>query len=582
MKNEFSLSNSKAMLNFSAKYCDTTEKLINSKGFATVVKSFVKKNGEYATRVYHFLVKLANTDDEDEQAEQFLTLIRLLTIMDFDRILSDFQQYHDLKNERSELHHTTEELYNYWRKLERYSVINQENGTQGLETTNFVQANTDFSQLVLQVHRKVEHNIIRQHPLVFRQVQAGVNVGMVLTPGKWTLPPKYEILEGIPFIKSIILEAPFITYPKKNKRDGLFGEVQTHPLEGLSMNKDHFFCYPAKIGDLLAYLYFHRDLLSHGVSVANLFQMAESEEYLGKKPDIVYVFGAKQRGEVVNVFYDDEENNIMVGLVTFGDKVDYFGYMKKMSLTLHNLIQIKRGKLPIHGAMVNIVMQNGKSANVCIIGDSGAGKSESLEAFRSLSETYIRDMTIVFDDMGTFQLKQNEKPYAYGTEIGAFVRLDDLDQGYAFKEIDRSIFMNPDKTNARLIMPVATYAEIMKGYPIDILLYANNYDELSDEDNAVRYFDGVDNAIEVFRRGSRMSKGTTTETGLVDSYFANPFGPAQKQEETEVLLQSFMEDCFDKGVKVGELLTQLGIEGRENTGPKRAAIDLFEIIKNLN
>ena len=48
-----------------------------------------------------------------------------------------------------------------------------------------------------------------------------------------------------------------------------------------------------------------------------------------------------------------------------------------MLLTLHNLIMIKRGYLPIHGAMVNIEMKNGKQANVVIMGDSGAGKSEA-------------------------------------------------------------------------------------------------------------------------------------------------------------------------------------------------------------
>ncbi len=79
-----------------------------------------------------------------------------------------------------------------------------------------------------------------------------------------------------------------------------------------------------------------------------------------------------------------------------------------MTLTLHNLIMIKRGYLPIHGAMVNIVTKNDKTANVIIMGDSGAGKSESLEAFRELSEDYISDMTIIFDDMGVVKLNKDE------------------------------------------------------------------------------------------------------------------------------------------------------------------------------
>lgn len=153
-----------------------------------------------------------------------------------------------------------------------------------------------------------------------------------------------------------------------------------------------------------------------------------------------------------------------------------------MILTLHNLIMIKRGNLPIHGAMVNIQMKNGKHANVVIMGDSGAGKSESLEAFRTMSEEYISNMTVIFDDMGTFK-EINGEVYGYGTEIGAFVRLDDLAQGYAFREIDRSIFMNPDKINARLVMPVSPYSEIVKGYKIDVLLYANNFTDVSEGEN---------------------------------------------------------------------------------------------------
>ena len=71
----------------------------------------------------------------------------------------------------------------------------------------------------------------------------------------------------------------------------------------------------------------------------------------------------------------------MLGYVNYSEEIDYFGYMKKMILTLHNLIMIKRGNLPIHGAMVNIQMKNGTHAYVVILGVSGAGKSESLEAF---------------------------------------------------------------------------------------------------------------------------------------------------------------------------------------------------------
>ena len=79
-----------------------------------------------------------------------------------------------------------------------------------------------------------------------------------------------------------------------------------------------------------------------------------------------------------------------------------------------------------------------------------------------------------------------------------------------------------------------------------------------------------------------MAKGTTTEKGLVKSFFANPFGPVQKQEETEVLLDKYFTNFFETGVKVGQLRTRLGIKGKEKNGPLKAAEKLLEAIKTLN
>jgi len=320
--------------------------------------------------------------------------------------------------------------------------------------------------------------------------------------------------------------------------------------------------------------------MAHGISLCNLFEMARKEECRGRKPDLIYVFGASDdENELKTVFYHDKENDIMLGYINHSDEVDYFGYMKKMSLTLHNLRMIDKGWLPIHGAMVNIVLKNGKTANVVIMGDSGAGKSESIEAFRALSEDYISEMTVIFDDMGTFKIK-DDAIYGYGTEIGAFVRLDDLDQGYAFKEMDRSIFMNPDKVNARLIMPVAPYKKIIQGHKVDFFFYANNYSKVEDG-KSLEYFGTPEEAIKVFRAGARMAKGTTTEKGLVESFFANPFGPAQKEKETDVLINKYFDIMFKSGVKVGQIKTALGVKGQEKHGPKNAALQLFEEIKKL-
>ena len=146
--------------------------------------------------------------------------------------------------------------------------------------------------------------------------------------------------------------------------------------------------------------------------------------------------------------------------------------------------------------------------------------------------------------------------------------------------MDRSIFMNPDKVNARLVIPVASYKEITKGHKVDFFFYANNYEGPGEEGKYLNYFNSPEEAKKVFKAGARMAKGTTTEKGLVESYFANPFGPAQKQEATNILIDKYFEAMFDGNkVKVGQIKTCLGVEGQEKDGPKNAAIELFDEIK---
>jgi len=581
MKKEFSLSNNKAMINFSAKYCDTIEKILEADAFRRVTDAYMASIEKRNTKNYKHMMHFYEETTMAQLSERFIEVMKLLTIFEGKEVMKIREDYKPFLEDPDWFVALVEDFYAYWRRLERYSVIQSRRNTEGLAQTSFIEANNKFTNLILELYRKIEKNVLGYEPNVFRQVPAGVNAGVILQETLWPLPRGYEILSDVPFISAIVMDSPFISYPKKNTRSGFFKETLKNPMEDAYLNKDHFFCYPAKIGKLVAFLYFHRDLMAQGISLSNLFEMAREEEYAGRKPDIVYVFGGKSSDQAMdNVFYDDAKNDIMLGFVPYSENIDYFGYMKKMSLTLHNLIAIKRGHLPIHGAMVNINMKNGKSANVVILGDSGAGKSESLEALRSLSEDHISDMTIVFDDMGIFT-EEEGTIIAYGTEIGAFVRLDDLDQGYAFKEIDRSIFMNPDKTNARLVMPVATYKEVVRGYKVDLFLYANNYKVLEEGEAGVRYFTDKEEAKEVFRSGKRMAKGTTQEKGLVESYFANPFGPYQKQEETDLLLDRYFNALFAYNIKVGEIYTQLGVEGKEKSGPRDAAMELFKEITSL-
>ena len=246
-----------------------------------------------------------------------------------------------------------------------------------------------------------------------------------------------------------------------------------------------------------------------------------------------------------------------------------------MCLTLHNLAQMKRGWLPIHGAFVNITLKNGKRKGIMLMGDSGAGKSESIEALKNVGKDVIKNIEVVFDDMGTIHLEDGV-PYGQGTEVGAFIRLDDLDPGTPYRDMDRSIFMNPESSNnARVITPAAPYEVISMNHKIDLFAYANNYDDKL----GLARFESLEAAKSTCVEGKRMAKGTTQEVGISTTYFANPFGPMQKQDICDPLIDQVFTALRDNGVFVGEIYTHLGLSKENRDGINLAAQQLLEFIE---
>ena len=230
--------------------------------------------------------------------------------------------------------------------------------------------------------------------------------------------------------------------------------------------------------------------------------------------------------------------------------------MKKICLTVHNLHQIYRDRLPIHGSMVKITFANGKERNVVFFGDSGAGKSESLEALQEIADDKIASLETIFDDMGSFTVDDQVKNgiSAQGTEIGAFVRLDDLSSAVAFDNMDRGVYLNPERKNARVIIPADTWQHVVQHHHVDMWVYANNYDK----EIGLHRFANEEEAKKTFVAGKRMALGTTDEVGLSTTFFANPFGPVQEQERTKPIIDKVFKTLFDHDVYVGEIYTHLG------------------------
>ena len=486
---------------------------------------------------------------------------------------------------RKALDEFVEGLYNFWRSFDRYLVLRSEPGPSSFDQRPYRSFNATaeaLAHLVRSTYRDARENITRDHPRVYRQVPAGTNIAFIAVLRENQLPEKYcEAVGTVPFIRHVWITPPLIMDPPMNKRTGQFRKVDRNPLEGLKLSDREWLCYPALVGPLVIFIYFHQQFIGLGSALANLFELA-SDEQIVTGPDALYLFGVPPEtltdfGELPTVFFDDEDSGLLIGAVPGEDKFGYFGYLKKMTLTLHNIVMMKRGRLPYHGAMVHISLKTSQETNILLIGDTAAGKSESLEAFRVLGGNNIREMRIIADDMGSLEVTQEGQVLAYGTEIGAFIRLDDLQQGYAFGQIDRAIIMSPQKVNARVVLPITTMDEVLKGYPVDFILYANNYEETDERHPIVERFHSVEHALTVFRDGASMSKGTTSVSGLTHSYFANIFGPPQYMDLHEAVATRTFEAALKSGVWIGELRTRLGIPGYQTKGPEEAAQALLDI-----
>lgn len=577
----FNIIEQKVIIRLNNRVCESADEILDSELCREIIKraiaSLQKRNS--------FLLGVFENNSADEKSIskliEVLKHILKMPLNETSKVVSGSERFF---KDPYLLNEFVEYLYNYWRSFDRF-LISYSNG-ENYDQKPFRTFNSTIGHLttiIRGMYRDIQENITGQHPRVYRQVTAGAEVSTI--SATMTVPfnaPEYEQLNKIPVIRQILLYPPLILNPPMNKRTGKFEKVNQNPINGLQFKSDDWLCYPAKVGELVILIYFHNKFSDLGHSLCNLFQLADDED-LKRKPDAIYFYGVEgdsldKLGNYPTVFYEDNKNDMLVAGVPGRNEFGYFGYLKKMVLTLHNVIMIKRQRLPFHGALVRIILKGNHDKTILFIGDTGAGKSETLEAFRELGEEYIQDIIIIADDMGSLEIAENGDIIGYGTEIGAFLRLDDLQPGYALGQIDRAIIMSANQVNARIIIPVTSFENVIKGHKIDFILYANNYDEIDEEHPLIERIKTPDQAINIFREGTVMSKGTTSSTGLVHSYFANIFGPPSYKPEHDALAKQYFEAFFAANLFIGQMRTRLGLSGWERNGPVEAAKELLNTI----
>lgn len=572
--------------------------IFNSVYLKNIILELIQDSEETNNSLYSFF-KLFLKDSEAEliadryDIEEITQLLLALSVNTLDHLdSSSYFSFPTLAPYREVLAIFVEDVFNLWRSKHRFMIkkdtFSYHSSTRIHKQISLVKNNSDLKSLVLGLYRQILVNISERRMKILRQLPSGAQAGFIFDNPKFNEEIKIknaEFLYNMNYVWSVVLEPPVIFYTRSNKRSGLFKVVDSPILEKIHIeNPDDWLVFPIHVNDKLIFVVVYKEYFALATGLANLFEFAKFETLENQKPEGIYFFGVKksffENEEDSNGIIYKENDGTYVALVGDDPSIDYFGYMKKMILTIHNLIVIDENRLPVHGALAEIKLRNGSSFNIMFVGDSGAGKSETLDALNRIKKQ-VSEVNILIDDMGSLDILLDGTVVAYGTETGAFVRLDDLQPGYAYSAIDRSIFMNPNEVNARVIVPYSNYEEIIKPTKIDFFLYANNYEKVSDEFEIIEFYDEVEKALEVFSKGARMAKGTTSEKGLTYSYFANPFGAIQRKERHEQIAKRYMEAMIKSGVKVGTIRTQLGIPDFEEKGPLIAAEGLLKYLKNI-
>lgn len=473
------------------------------------------------------------------------------------------------KHKQDELLNLVDSLYDYWRRLNRY-VFFDNSSDKKISHQEFIHKFNQFADHIITFYRTIYETILGREQTIYRVLPSGGNAGILLNKKELQVPESLNYLKSVPVLESLVTQPPFIIKTKENKRKGIFFELDK-PITAEQLDHENCYALCINIFDTRGLVIIHKDYLGFLVALGNLFQVEPYDCDSDKKPfEFILLFGTENSGDKC-YYYKDK--NTYIGVCPKEAKIDYFGYAKKMILTLFNLVMIDRKLLPIHGAGIRI-RRGDKTKNLFFLGDSGAGKSETLEAIRLLYKKKYQVETI-FDDMGTFHLLK-DGVYATGTEIGAFVRLDDLDQGYSLRSADRAVYLNIDEDNSRVVIPIEDFEMTYTLHKVDAFLLADNY---TDTVKGIEIYKDVETAIRDFEKGERVALNTTNEKGLVSTYFANPFGPLQRKEQVHSYINKYFNKLFDDHIPIGKLYTRLSLDRKK--GPYQGAESLIGLFEKL-
>ena len=581
--------------------CKTPKQLIKSKTFERYLNIYKEE----------FIKELRKRQDKDLKEElqhriEFIKDIKPLHYLDILNGVTPFSG-DELRDFRASVQFLDGAFHHYRTKTYARLILTTEevlNGSSAEIIKNKISSKADkLSELIIETRRILLVKVgfgsgIRRS----QGLECHPNVAIGQIDGKAIkLPSDYSVLKEVPVTTSADMRTGVYYTTHAYKRAFPFFELSHNPFKSRKFIAEDYIAIPFEIGawNILCYIHKTPGYIELEPGLLNLFPYSKTKNVTDKQVDGIFILGCPNSDMNDLGYFNDKKNNLLVGLIPGLDDCQYFGYGKKPMLTLHNVLCILKGDLPLHCGATRYVVRFDEKTN----------------------EPYIFDSIIKADDMGRAILEKNENgdetPYFYGTETGAFACLDGFSEHAKMQMEGREIGYNKHSgTNARQIVPVTDYSEIATGSELDILLYLNNYEIIPTGESCMKADMKPDDALEHFRKGARVAAGSTqTHRGDVEiSYWANPF-PLLKDNDWNDLpehkdlcskfekiekrfFDNFKKRVASKKMKIGvahsmlmagvykkstdDVLKKGGFEDRdmvEHHGPERAAHDMITLIK---
>ncbi len=529
--------------------CNTAEQLFKSLAFSKYLKIY--KN--------EFIGELKNKSPRHQsEAQQKIIFIESVCARDFVNLMAvnKFDSHFELERARALVkffdggfHHFRSKGYSRLVRLQNDIV------TTGKETVETVKDKVtdkavDLSELLLDTRRlllrkvNLEQGVRRTHGM---DATPNVTAGEI-SGHYFSMPGDYVVLAHVPLTIAADIKTGVDYSTPSNKRAKPFYELNHNPFNPIAFDAEQWVSVPLEVGTSLIIVYLHksRGCIEMEPGLLNLFPFASADDIKeGRKPNGIFLFGDPNAASSDLGYFWDKNNELLVGVVPNEDELKYFGYAKKPILTLHNVLAIQNGDIPLHCGCTRYIVHFDKVTD----------------------EPYISEMLIKADDMGKVQLKADDvginRLFFYGTETGAFACLDGFSEQAKIQMLGREVGYNKDTgSNARQIVPVTDAEELTSGDDLDVLLYMNNFALVSEDKSTIDVDMSIDEAIDHFRLGERVAAGSTqSHRGEKESsYWANPF-PLLIDENGKVLhaeLNSIFQKNEKNLIKILKILNERG------------------------